>query len=59
MYKTISSIISWVSHKTRKRSAFNEDEECEGGLGAPYSTRKWMDDYYRPDKEKKGIGSEH
>ncbi len=30
MYKTISSIISWVSHKTRKRSAFNEDEECEG-----------------------------
>lgn len=55
MYKKISSIILWVSHKARKNSAPDENEEYEGGLGSPYSRCKWMNDYYGVDKEKKPL----
>lgn len=51
MYKKIRSVISWVCNKTWKRSTPDESEEWEGGLGDPYSARKWMDDYYGTDKK--------
>ena len=59
MYKKISSIILWVAHKTWKRSTPDESVEWEGGLGDPYYPRKWMDDYYRPGKDKRSKGSGH
>lgn len=52
MLKTFISIIVEVSNKIWKRNTHDEDnasieeKEYDGGLGEPYSQRKWAENYY-------------
>ena len=53
MLKTFISIIVEVSNKIWKPNIPDEhnvsikEEEYDGGLGEPYSQRKWAENYYR------------
>ncbi len=52
MLKTFVSIIAEVGNQIRRRnisneqSIPNENQEYDGGLGEPYSQRKWAEHYY-------------
>jgi hypothetical protein len=55
MLKTFLSIIVEVSNKIYKPNttpdehnvSIKEEDEYDGGLGKPYSQRKWAENYYR------------
>ena len=48
MLKTFISIIAEIGNQIsdHKEISEEEDEEYDGGLGQPYSQRKWAEDYY-------------
>ena len=46
MLKTFVSIIAEVGNQIRRRNISNENQEYDGGLGEPYSQRKWAEHYY-------------
>lgn len=47
MLKTFISIIAEIGNKISERKKPGEkEEEHEGGLGQPYSQRKWAENYY-------------
>ena len=52
MLKTFVSIIAEVGNQIWRRTTFNEkntpnvNREYDGGLGEPYSQRKWAEHYY-------------
>ena len=50
MLKTFISIIAAVGNRIwEHNNASSEEEEYEGGLGTPYSQRKWAENYYGKD----------
>ncbi len=47
MLKMFLSIITEVGNRIGKHNASSEEEEeYDGGLGQPYSHRKWAENYY-------------
>ena len=47
MLKMFLSIITEVGNRIGKHNAYSEgEEEYDGGLGRPYSHRKWAENYY-------------
>jgi hypothetical protein len=46
MLKTFVSIIAEISNRILGRNISSEEEEYDGGLGEPYSQRKWAKNYY-------------
>jgi len=48
MLKTFLSIITEVGNRIEKHNASSDEEgeEYDGGLGQPYSHRKWAENYY-------------
>lgn len=46
MLKAFISIIAAVGNRIWEHSTSSEEDEYEGGLGKPYSQRKWAENYY-------------
>ena len=46
MLKTFISIIAAVGNRIWEHNASSEEDEYDGGLGEPYSQRKWAENYY-------------
>jgi len=46
MLKMFVSIIAAIDNRIWENNASGEEKEYDGGLGQPYSQRKWAENYY-------------
>lgn len=46
MLKRLISIIAEIGDQISGQKSPNKEEEYDGGLGQPYSQRKWAENYY-------------